>query len=166
MITNRQAEYRAYLATPVWKAKRELALSFYGCICNRCKAWGNDVHHKTYVRVGGKELIEDLEVLCRECHEAHHKVEKKERNRGCRSKGIHRRAIYGSLTAKMKQKLCADYGIPERELFAAVTYGSGLVALDAMQMLGCNRAYGNRKPKRKEPKKAQDTGLHRVAYNE
>ena len=72
---NKRDEYRAYLTTPVWKNIKSAALEYYGCVCGRCGEYGTDVHHKTYERVGGKELVEDLEVLCRSCHNAHHRID-------------------------------------------------------------------------------------------
>lgn len=108
----------------------------------RCKGWGNDVHHKTYARVGGGELMEDFEILCRECHEAHHRAARAAGRRRKR-RGIHRRAIFPALTKKMKQKLCADFQVPEKELFAAINYGSNdLICLDAIRMLGMDYVFG------------------------
>ena len=33
-----------------------------------------DIHHMTYARFGGDELMEDLEFVCRPCHFEIHKV--------------------------------------------------------------------------------------------
>ena len=59
-----------YLKTKEWKARRNRALIKAG---NRCQTYGRnnvplDVHHNSYERVGN-ELLEDLAVLCRCCHE-------------------------------------------------------------------------------------------------
>lgn len=138
MITVRQAEYRAYLASPVWKAKRAEALAFYGCICNRCKGYGNEVHHKTYVRVGGGELMEDLEVMCRECHNAHHRNHDKRTRR--KNPGIHRGAIWKRLSDNQKDRLKAMY--PNEDLYAAIHWINPLVAKNAARLLGYRYAYG------------------------
>lgn len=66
--------YRVYLASATWREKRNGALKNAAFRCERC---GTDeqslhVHHRTYARVGGHELPEDLEVLCEPCHYRHH----------------------------------------------------------------------------------------------
>jgi HNH endonuclease len=78
----RREQYEAYIASDAWKAKRKLAFATYGKVCARCGGERKTlhVHHRTYVRFGGDELVEDLEVLCIPCHEKHHgkkKVRKK-----------------------------------------------------------------------------------------
>jgi hypothetical protein len=60
-LTDEQLIHRAYLASPLWAEKRIEALTFHGAICARCGSHGSDVHHKTYERTGGEELMTDLE---------------------------------------------------------------------------------------------------------
>lgn len=75
----RRCKYEGYLRSKTWHNKRHNALvaaDFTCSICGYCsyKAIFQiplDVHHKTYERLGS-ELPEDLEVLCRNCHEARH----------------------------------------------------------------------------------------------
>ncbi len=70
-----RAEYQDYLATETWRATRDKALAHYGRKCYLCGASGDvqiDVHHNTYERAPGCELISDLIPLCRDCHERHH----------------------------------------------------------------------------------------------
>lgn len=76
-IKARQSElhnmaYELYLQTREWKAKRNRKLIQAG---NRCQLCGSshrlEVHHLTYER-RGYELLEDLVVLCRDCHQKHH----------------------------------------------------------------------------------------------
>lgn len=68
--------YQQYLASDHWKSQRIAALKradFRCQVCNR----GNttlDVHHRTYERIG-QEIPADLTVLCRRCHEVHHKLD-------------------------------------------------------------------------------------------
>src|SRR6185436_20336593 len=71
-LTDNQILHRQYLASPGWAAKRQEALSYYGTTCAACGKHGTDVHHKTYIRWGGQELMRDLQVRCRGCHEALH----------------------------------------------------------------------------------------------
>lgn len=72
-----KTEYRAYIASPGWQARRKEFLCRQSW-CNRCEiprwlaiiAYDQDlhVHHKNYENVG-QEKNEDLEPLCRRCHE-------------------------------------------------------------------------------------------------
>ena len=65
-------DYQAYLRSPIWQAKRELILDFYGNKCAVCNSTdGVDVHHRTYERIG-HERWSDLVALCRYCHSLHH----------------------------------------------------------------------------------------------
>lgn len=146
-----QIAHRAYLASPVWKAKRAEALSFYGCICSRCGDWGNDVHHKTYERQGGGELIEDLEVMCRECHRAHHAAERFTSNKSRRGRGIHIRVIHKRLTDKQYSKLRAIYPEMTGNRYWDINFGNRRWADSAARMLGCSHAFGFARERRPDP---------------
>lgn len=66
-------DYAAYLASPQWWEKRQLAVKRAHGRCAICNANGKlNVHHRTYERVGN-ELPEDLIVLCEDCHALFHK---------------------------------------------------------------------------------------------
>jgi len=74
----RQVKYEGYLMSPAWQRKRsaKLAESNYACeVCgyglSDIETAPLDVHHKTYDRFGHEEP-DDLEVLCRPCHEERH----------------------------------------------------------------------------------------------
>jgi len=147
--------YRAYLATPVWKAKRLEALNHYGCKCMRCGEWGNDVHHKTYERVGGAELMEDFEILCRECHEAHHAVDKIARRNpdNPAERSIHRQAIYRQLTAEHVNKIWDKFpNVRHTTLQDAINFGNPDIAEFAGALLGCNHVFGIKRFKPFGPK--------------
>lgn len=61
--------YPEYLQSPEWAAKRSKALRFANYRCQLCN--GNEtltVHHRTYER-RGHELMGDLIVLCKDCHD-------------------------------------------------------------------------------------------------
>ena len=74
----RLAKYRAYMQSAEWKIIRGIALKLAGYTCARCPETRRlTVHHKTYIRFGGQELQEDLEVLCKACHDQHHALEGK-----------------------------------------------------------------------------------------
>ena len=70
-----QNNYRSYMKSFAWKQKREEAFRHYGWVCNRCNGTLKlHVHHKSYARLGD-EKMSDLEILCEECHQKHHKAE-------------------------------------------------------------------------------------------
>jgi len=63
--------YAEYLATPHWQATRRAALDYHGRWCRLCDAQGNgvkwNIHHRHYNSLG-HEAMEDLTVLCEDCH--------------------------------------------------------------------------------------------------
>lgn len=70
--------YEDYLESPWWQGCRERALERAGFRCERCGQGAPlNVHHRTYVRLG-RELPEDLEVLCRGCHREEHGLPREE----------------------------------------------------------------------------------------
>lgn len=148
MITDQQQLHRQYLRSEVWKKKRLEALEFYGCICNRCNEHGTDVHHKTYERVGGGELMEDLEVLCRTCHEAHHAIERATKG-FCRKsrdglRGIDKRALFGLLEPWMMTRLIREFKLGSRgDIFIKInSRPGGLVAQGACKLCGFDYVIG------------------------
>ena len=74
-----KTEYAQYIASPEWQEKRKEALAFANNRCSRCSmprwlaaiAYDQDlhVHHLHYQTVGDEDAFDDLEVLCRRCHE-------------------------------------------------------------------------------------------------
>jgi 5-methylcytosine-specific restriction endonuclease McrA len=65
-------DYPLYLQTREWKAKRNRKLIQAGNRCELCpRTQRLEVHHSTYER-RGYELLEDLVVLCKNCHQIHH----------------------------------------------------------------------------------------------
>jgi hypothetical protein len=76
-----KTEYRKYISSADWQERRKLFLAGkdgLGSWCNRCRiprwlasiAYDQDlhVHHKSYANIG-IEKPEDLEILCKRCHE-------------------------------------------------------------------------------------------------
>jgi len=60
--------------SPQWAAIRRAALD---AAQHRCQLWAGhtgrvEVHHRTYERFGGAERLEDLCVLCEDCHGRFH----------------------------------------------------------------------------------------------
>lgn len=70
-----ESSYKDYLECPHWKEFRKKAIRAAKFECARCgKSPGVlHVHHKHYQTLG-KESLEDVEVVCVECHEEEHGV--------------------------------------------------------------------------------------------
>lgn len=63
--------YKRFLQTKRWKTKRNGVVKERK-VCEVCgSAIDFNVHHKTYFRLGD-ELDQDLQLLCRTCHETKH----------------------------------------------------------------------------------------------
>lgn len=66
------AEHDAYLRTETWKRKRQQVIAREGGTCQGCRvARGENVHHLNYDR-WKNELLTDLVLYCRACHEHSH----------------------------------------------------------------------------------------------
>ncbi len=66
--------YAQYLLTPEWRALRKRKLAMVGSRCEFCNSPRSlNVHHRVY-GPRGLELLKDLRVLCRACHQRHHSV--------------------------------------------------------------------------------------------
>ena len=65
-----RVRYEEHLASPKWQELRQQVIARQGGQC-KCGAPGTDVHHLTYQRLGGEQL-DDLELLCRQCHQQEH----------------------------------------------------------------------------------------------
>ena len=64
---------------PAWKKVRQMMLDKAGYRCSRCSAVGAlEVHHKKSLAEGGEPFdVENLVVLCRNCHFRQHGNPKK-----------------------------------------------------------------------------------------
>lgn len=70
--------YNAFLQSPTWKRiVREYNASDRPkrCICG---SYVVEIHHLTYERVGGDELVDDLRALCTPCHRMLHVLERRD----------------------------------------------------------------------------------------
>jgi hypothetical protein len=64
--------YDEYLQTDHWKEFRDEQVSKNGGMCQVCKSPDSlNVHHNTYAR-RGKEVWQDVVVLCQPCHKLFH----------------------------------------------------------------------------------------------
>lgn len=61
--------YMAYLRSAEWREKRKEFLELANYECEECgEKDGLQVHHLSYENIGD-ETEDDVQVLCRECHE-------------------------------------------------------------------------------------------------
>lgn len=109
-LTIKQIQHREYLKSPLWRKIRANAIEHYGEVCGKCGGYGNDVHHLTYDRVGGEETLEDLQVLCRDCHEAVHAAERATRKQKTKRRGCTVEVLYSLLTEEHKRQIELKYG--------------------------------------------------------
>ncbi len=67
--------YKKYLLTEHWQKIREKILKRENYTCQKCRTKGGvlHVHHNTYEH-RGYEYDEDLQVLCRTCHQEYHRI--------------------------------------------------------------------------------------------
>jgi hypothetical protein len=63
----RKARYQEYFATNEWEELKKLIIE-RDEKCVLCNSDADQVHHRSYKR-GGKELLRDLTLLCKTCHE-------------------------------------------------------------------------------------------------
>jgi 5-methylcytosine-specific restriction endonuclease McrA len=73
----RAMPYEEFLKSFYWRAVKAYFLSFMGAYCRECRRKGIplDVHHTSYEHHGNEHRnLEDLKVLCRECHGKRHGV--------------------------------------------------------------------------------------------
>jgi len=67
-MVKRNALYRAYLSTPIWKVKRDLVLKRDNNKCQACLInLASEVHHKNYNNIFNEPLF-DLVSVCSDCH--------------------------------------------------------------------------------------------------
>lgn len=80
---NGRNQYLNYLQSQEWQEVRERVFKQRGRKCERCnedlRGKKADVHHKHYRNLFNEKL-EDLEVLCRPCHNLEHKDKRKKSN--------------------------------------------------------------------------------------
>ncbi len=66
-----EEKYKDYIASPKWKRLRDKKIEAVGGVCERCGiskfSVTLEVHHLHY-RTFTKERLEDLQVLCHDCH--------------------------------------------------------------------------------------------------
>ena len=71
-FSRHKRRYLAYLKSPEWFEKRQQALAQANGRCQTCNAsHGLQVHHRTYSNLFD-EPLEDLTVLCSQCHQKFH----------------------------------------------------------------------------------------------
>lgn len=67
-----KSRHKAYLLSPEWALKRQEIFDERGKACEECGVGERlHVHHLTYANLGN-EPLEDLQILCADCHRASH----------------------------------------------------------------------------------------------
>jgi len=67
-------EKQKYIQSDKWKILKEKRLKIANRSCEICKRKNNlQLHHITYERLGD-EIIEDLIILCKKCHQQQHDI--------------------------------------------------------------------------------------------
>lgn len=167
MLSDNQILHRQYLQSHVWKEKRNQALSYYGSICSSCGGHGSDVHHLTYERSGGNEKMEDLQVLCRECHETKHVIEKASKSNPKRKK-VPIRAIsaYRYLTKNQINSLVSLFGLrDETDLFISCQRDNRIIGRMS-EVLGIPIVKSKQMPELKPDKKKKPIRVHWSALSD
>jgi hypothetical protein len=73
VIRRHSRQYQAVLASERWRALRAEVIRGAGYSCACCGRGGPlDVHHALRYRNLGREQLEELQALCRDCHAALH----------------------------------------------------------------------------------------------
>ena len=74
-IISSEIDYKCYLGTAVWDEKRKEKLKEAEYKCQLCskKDIKLHVHHNTYERIGNEDM-NDLIVLCEDCHKKFHNI--------------------------------------------------------------------------------------------
>lgn len=130
--------YLEYLKSPTWHNIRSAALEHYGTNCAKCNQYGTDVHHLIYPDIRGEESMEDLMVLCRDCHEAIHSAQ-----RGCAGfDSLHVIGLYNYLTEKQKEILSLNLQDSLYYIFMSDTPEGERVRKMALKLLNVERYYG------------------------
>ncbi len=67
-----KSEYIEYLRSDDWRERRKELMDEAGWICNRCPNKATQLHHLNYDSLGEEILGEDVEALCKDCHNEEH----------------------------------------------------------------------------------------------
>lgn len=75
-VKDYKQNYKQYLETEHWKSIRESKLKETGYKCQLCSKTDAElhVHHNTYERIGDEDM-NDLIVLCKDCHKKFHNID-------------------------------------------------------------------------------------------
>ncbi|MBF0345719.1 MAG: HNH endonuclease [Nitrospirae bacterium] len=72
---NKNYTYYEYLKSPEWKALRLQALQRANFKCQRCASTNNlQGHHVRYPKVYRNDHIDNIMIVCRQCHEKKHGI--------------------------------------------------------------------------------------------
>ena len=160
MLTVNQILHRQFIRSPLWKGIRHNALNFHGSKCAVCGKYATDVHHKNYDRFGGGELLSDLQVLCRGCHDAKHSAARccGMRQRRHRARWVFAEAAFRCLTQDQKRQLSRQFSIVPCLMFVRLKKHRGLMlAMQRMlsvMIIECNWKRLRRMERKKEQRRS------------
>jgi len=73
-----------YYLSPEWKQQRMKRLNYDNRKCCNCGATTNlQVHHLKYKNFNREDIKNDLKVLCYDCHNKYHAIQRKKRRIPC-----------------------------------------------------------------------------------
>ena len=95
-------QYKEYMDSPDWEEKRQEAFYILGTSCELCLSEENlNIHHNNYDCLGNEVPMEDLAVLCRNCHRGFHRnTSKRDMKYGRYKPLIERAADFSDLDPK------------------------------------------------------------------
>lgn len=138
-MNNAQKKYQVYLESDHWKKKRKEAFDFYGRFCEKCGKLGTQVHHKSYFNLW-KESMEDLMIVCADCHEKIHKVkpkkkknkppQEKEKKSAKEERKIPRQTIFSKMRKVHKDRAEKKFGVSGNDLMIKVGFGKTIEELE------------------------------------
>lgn len=100
-------DYGEYLRSKHWLRMKRMIHAKYNNECQMChkklKGRERNVHHLTYERIGN-ELPEDVTLLCRECHQKVHGIEKPKKKKRKARKPSKLTRLIQSLTPQQKKE--------------------------------------------------------------
>ena len=107
-VEKHKRKYYDYLQSNEWQVKRNQLFDLKGRVCERCnkdlKGKIADVHHKTYENIFNEKL-DDLEVLCRPCHQEEHKDKRHSKDKKPKNKISFHKKCEMLKTKKGRKKL-------------------------------------------------------------
>ena len=85
-MLSRSVAYNQHINSAWWRSFRQKALDHHGRKCAKCGGGGRLVVHHIHYRTFGRESLEDVSVLCEDCHNVLHGGSPRGKGRAARRK--------------------------------------------------------------------------------